>query len=720
VALVIALHEPKENSDAIGLLAQAMAAGWPGDHRAFASLDVALTITRDRPNENVYAISSLVAAMARGWPSDDRAFASLNAALTIARDRPGENSDAIGHLAEAMAAGWPGEERAFASLDAAMRIARDRPTENFGAIWRLATAMATGWPGDDRAFGCLDKALTIARDRPTESSYAISCLANTMATGWKGDDRALASVDVALTIARDKLKKDWFIIESLSRALATGWPGDDRAFASLDAALKIARDRPKENGYEIGQLAKAIAAGWPNRDFALARVQAALTIVHDEPEENWHIIGGLADAIVAGWRGNDQALSCLDAELRIARDKPNVNYATISGVARAIARGWPGDDRAFASLDAALTIAWDEPEANGSTIWSLAKAIAIGWPGQPNAARCVASVGEVTELNIELWEPWVTLFADEAAIKNWCGERGEKWGLEGDPEFAIIAIPAVSGENGEQKVILIAPRERIRRGLEPNALHQIWQERQPSDFGQQGSHAKRSPKQLGRSSLPHGRIGTPQVRELVRQIAATLGYDAPTLATIVAWTRSKNGTDMMNGAVEVANAVSPDEQAIVPDANPSTGRLSIESADFVTRLSDKAAKKLLAARAAEWANRREVNPWSVSEEDMKNMGSICPGCGRIDKQIRPNKKGEPHVQSPCRSCNSRFSDEAIIVWPEMCKACHAGDCDAATSNVRFAHPPPPEGWKNEARKKECCPQCRASLSRAKRFDPKES
>jgi hypothetical protein len=250
--------------------------------------------------------------------------------------------------------------------------------------------------------------------------------------------------------------------------------------------------------------------------------------------------------------------------------------------------------------------------------------------------------------------------------------------------------------------------------LQSECAPPVSQTQQPAAVGRSGVPANASPKRTGKGSLPNGRIGTPQVRELVRQIAATLGYDTSTLAIIVEWTRSKNGTDMMDGALEIANAVSPDEPAIVRHTDPENNRISIDSAELVTRLSNKAAKKLLAARAAEWAGRSKVDPRSVSDEDMKNMGSICPGCGCIDKQVRPEKRGESRVRSPCRCCGWEFSEEAITEWPEMCKTCEASDCAVAKSNVRFAYPPPPEGWRK--RKKEYCPQCRMPLSRAMKFD----
>jgi hypothetical protein len=716
-ALTVARDQPNTNgkSHTIRAIGNAMAAGWPGSDRAFASLDAALTIARDEPGDTFGPIQWLPSAMATGWPGDDRAFASLDAALTVARDKPNTNWRTIGSISKAMAAGWPGSDRALASLDAALTIARNQPRENSIAIEAIAEAMANGWPGDDRAFASLDAALTIARD--DVNSEETRQLVKAIATGWPGDKRAFASLDAALTVTRDLPVENEYAIWASAAAVTAGWPGNDRVFACMDAELTKARNRPKENWFLIRVIAEAMVTGRPGNDRALASLDAALTIARDLPEENFHTIGGLAGTMARGWPEDERAFTSVDVALRIAREQPKKNSDSICALAGAMVIGWPGNDQAFAALHAALTIARDHPMGDSSTIRVLANAMATGWPGRPNAAQCIATAGEVEQLDdIAQWYPWVTLFANEAAIKDWCGERGEKWGLEGDPEFAIVPIPALIGENGKPKAILIAPRERIRRGLDPALLSHIWQEREPAAFVQPGSPAKRSPKRTGKSRFPNGRIGTSEVRELVRQIATTLGYDASTLAIIMAWTRSKNGTDMMNGAVEVANAVSPDEQAIVPEADPKTGRLSIESADFITRLGGKAAKKLLAARAAEWANRREVDPWNVSEEDMKNMGSVCPGCGRIDELVRRNKRGESPVQSPCQSCKRKFADEAMCEWPKMYKTCTTPDCVAAKTLVKFAYPAPKDGWENAMRKEECCPICRVRLSRAKSFN----
>ncbi len=469
-ALMIARERPKECATAICDLARAMTSGWPGNDQAFASLNGALAIARERPEECPNTIWGVAHAMASGWPGNDQAFASLDVALTIARKKPKENGNAIRFLALSIAYGWPRNDRAFTSIDAALTIARERPNENHEAIGHLAKAMARGWRGNDRAFASLDAALTIAREQPKENECAISYLAAAMGSGWPGNDRAFTCVDEALTLAKEKPKESCHAIGRLAEAMALGWPGNDRAFISVDAALTIARDKPKENAGTIAYLVDALAKGWPGNDRAITSVATALAIARNKPKTNTSTIEHLASAMASGWPRNDRAIASLDAALAIARNRPKTNTSAIEHLASAMASGWPGNDRAFASLDAALMIAREKPTENRRVIQALAKALTSGWPGQPKAACGVTAAGEVKQLNIEQWRPWVTVFADEAAIKNWCGEGGEKWGLEGDPEFAIVPIPAMPGENGKPKAILIAPRERIRRGLDPELL----------------------------------------------------------------------------------------------------------------------------------------------------------------------------------------------------------------------------------------------------------
>jgi hypothetical protein len=223
-----------------------------------------------------------------------------------------------------------------------------------------------------------------------------------------------------------------------------------RYLGQLCDALERMKTEPEEDHYTVQCLTSAIAAGWPGNDRAYISLDTALTIALNW-SRNWYMAVHLVSAMAAGWPGNDRAFICADKVLTKSLQKHDT--ATEILITGAMARGWPGRNNLdLTSRNTTFKTAWEEP------------------------------LGSVTRLNIEQQESLVRLSVDEVAIKNWCGERGEKWGLEGDPEFAIVRNAGAPEENEKPKAILIVPRERIRRGLNPDLLHRIWQE-QPQHPG---------------------------------------------------------------------------------------------------------------------------------------------------------------------------------------------------------------------------------------------
>lgn len=213
-----------------------------------------------------------------------------------------------------------------------------------------------------------------------------------------------------------------------------------RILDALLSTLAAATAKPAWHGYAIGDLAWAVVS-WFGGDTARGRrvldaLLAALAAVTADPAKNRYAIAALAGAIAAGF-GEHPALG----------------------------------DRALDGMLAALAMAAGNPAKNWKAIDSLAKAVAMGFGGRINVAAAVVEAGQARFLEISQWDPYVTLTGKIDVLVRWTGPDSKAW-IPAEPTMQQIDW-SVDPYDWGPCVVLVAPREKIRRGLPAEFLHEL-------------------------------------------------------------------------------------------------------------------------------------------------------------------------------------------------------------------------------------------------------
>lgn len=263
----------------------------------------------------------------------------------------------------------------------------------------------------------------------------------------------------------------------------------------------------------------------------------------------------------------------------------------------------------------------------------------------------------------------------------------------------------------------------VKIAEKPSLLTECWQEGKVDTTSramvQEGALTSSAGKDENRAHRAE-RLYSKDVQKLVHDATRDLTLSVQEKSNINEWlAKGKNTTDKVREIVDAMNRADDAGPKVTRVQDPRNNRYYVLASGFVSRLSQEAALKAIAARAKIWKDLSIADPRSISDEDLTNKVSLCEGCGHINHLIRPGK-GRLHVQTPCPYCKTALSNVNIDERPEFYRTCPGANC-RSEKPAMFAFPPPENGWtKMPGRKKDNCPRCDTKLSRAKPTDQREA
>jgi len=471
-AFSIALHalanRPKEKWDAISCVACTIASNFVMDVElkklARESMLVALNAGSKHATNRWHAINGLFRAIALNFPADDELKGRSLDVLLLTLDATGEHPtkewdgiDSIVRTIVSFAVDEKHKTRASKVLLAMLVVAEKDREGNWLEVYFLVNAIATSFGCDaklrERVLNVLSSWLNAACMDPKAELSHINLLANTVSSGFATDanlkGQARDALFAALNSVSTEPRYSFRAIGNLAVEIASGFGADEKlkhqACDSFLAALDAAGKNPKEEHGFLEHLANAITSGpvadTKQKERAFEALLAALVGASNHWRQNTEWIGFLANTIV----------SCFGRESKFR-------------------------EHARDALVTALSEAAKDRRESHSACGRLAQAIGSGFPGDPIAAAAIVGAECRSVLDREKWDLFVTLHGDWQVLCEWAGPRGERLGLtSGDQIIEKVHTRDSDGKNSSLAV-LVAPREKIRRGLSAELLEKIVQE----------------------------------------------------------------------------------------------------------------------------------------------------------------------------------------------------------------------------------------------------
>jgi len=382
--------------------------------------------------------------------------------------------------------------RVHEALSAALTITR--VTERSG-LSDVVTTVLLWFPSDaelkQKCFEALLAASKAAYNDPSEGQFFGSFIgdwASVMVSDLAADAQSKETVRDALlealnALASKDLNKHAVAIDRLYSAIRSDFEGDpalmQRAQDVFSATWDAAYENPTENSFNIWLLERTIASD-PSADTELKKcARNALWSTFEAVSRQPKIFG------------SGSALSHLATSI------------TADSAADAMMR-----QRVLNGLIGALQAEIVEEEVTGwGNISTLLETLVSCFPGNLRVASAVIYATYRDKLICDQWKPFVVLYGWWEPLCQWAGPRGDNWGLT-ESEQIIERIRLRDSDNANSiKAVLVAPREKIRRGLSAELLSKVVAE-ESALFGTSLDAAKNIEPQTAFPPVSHDNAGS--------------------------------------------------------------------------------------------------------------------------------------------------------------------------------------------------------------------
>jgi hypothetical protein len=466
---------------AFEVLAEVLATGWPG-HQEFGS-ELCSYFAREQECLHCERIAQ---SLATGWKANPRIGQVIYAKLASAK-----SCSFMSDLAPTLVDAWPEYRRK------AGEILRKKLTPELDAsgVSCLADTLLKGWPGYKHDVG------TILRTKISSETTSrwVTSMTRTLRQHW-GEAREVLTTILA-KVADPKCADD---IGFFAEELAMGWAGDNIVGEILED--KLARESDDAG---ITRIALALAKGWPSNSKPGEILRNKLA-----KEPDGLRFARIADALAAGWAGDNETGDLIWRRL-VSESSGSVQWE----LAQAILRGWPMYKDALGKhlrtklksetrhvelllILSLLESDWTDDsntrdairqrlsgESNKEIVRSLSQVLAKGWRGDVRSLRtllekCPDAIDE------GFWPEWVILIGPECCpedpyhgLRPWANRCswetiGDACHLEnlpnadrtsdgGDIAHVSAAMEREDGPQTARRAFVLAPREKLRPGLDP-------------------------------------------------------------------------------------------------------------------------------------------------------------------------------------------------------------------------------------------------------------
>jgi len=464
------LVDPMKNAEAAGSLLEVIIAGFGGNPTALKMLTDALDKVVIAPVKGRLTYISFI--IAHSFAGDPAALGALSDALAKVIVDPMNNGFVIRELSGDIVRGFGGDPAALKVLtDAFDKVIID-PVGNEAAIECLSWSIATGFAGNRMALNKLTQALTNVLVDPVINRRMIEMLLRVIDKAFAGDPIALEAV----ADARSKIQVEQFTIRLPSTASAKHSAQDRIRLKAMTEALGHAVSNPLKNRAGIRAYSQNIAIRFARDPVALKALTDALQKVLVDPVNNGDAIESLSTAIVAGFTADHVALKALIDALNNVFLEPAKNVDAIKSLLKAFVNGFKGDPIASKALTDAYANVVASPLTNGDAIRWLSYGIAYGFAGSLNVAAMLCRTDEFERINSngEAWQSWVVLVGTQVQLED---NFLKFWGLPADPPIMqLLDGWADPYTQVPRRAVVVAPREKIRRGLPASELKGILKE----------------------------------------------------------------------------------------------------------------------------------------------------------------------------------------------------------------------------------------------------
>jgi hypothetical protein len=461
-------------------------------------------------SETVNVVSAVSLAFAEDPVLRERARGQMSIALNSAVRDVHKHHRMIETAARcATASGFGGDaqlkQQAFSTLLKALEIATGDPKRNINAVCSLCSAaIASEFAGFSGLIEAARKALLLTlrtrREIVLEYLDGVTNLARLVAWGFADDvelnEMAREALYLSLIHYSSQGNENLEAIENIRVTAGLTFPQDVRLRGLVFEAMSkvifsiFVKNWLQDPGtiermggtYQV--VARSIAAG-RTVGTGMDAVRNVLSLFLDasveEPAGFAWLTCEIARSVSTGFAGDAELTEKAAKALSLAADAFAVNghenADAVKLVAFAIITAFPSDaqlmGKALDGLTALLKKADQDPLAETSATKAISNAIARHFPGNLCAAAALdGKWGSVQTQEPDRWNEYLVFRGDFNGLVKWAGILGETWGL-GSAKPIILETIRRAGDPEVAMSVLVAPREKIRRGLSAGILSTV-------------------------------------------------------------------------------------------------------------------------------------------------------------------------------------------------------------------------------------------------------